>query len=276
MSSNTQDGVSTNAPRCTVIVPNYNNSNFIKSAISSITSQKYPNKQIIVVDDASQDDSVDTLLRYLDGYDKQNNLDNEGDLYIGKIHNIPIGIVKLYKNGGPSRARNIGIKLAWDATQIYANLDSDDYWIDGKMEKCIEPFVKFPGIVGAVYTDYCSMNTKSGLKIQEYKEPFSRERIQERCIVHSGAFFSKEALGLVYDKDTQQFYDEEMRTAEDWDLWLRISDHRMIYHIPEPLTVARVHNNNSFSMYGIESWQENWKRIAQKRRKLYEQIHKTN
>jgi hypothetical protein len=122
--------------------------------------------------------------------------------------------------------------------------------------------LEFPTTIGAVYSDYITLNAKTHLKIPVFKRAFNTQELLGNCIVHSGCVINTLALQAVVDNN--QFYDEAMRTAEDWDLWLRIAERFIIKHIAEPLVVARIHGNNATAMYDMGIWQQNWNRIAQK------------
>ena len=72
-----------------VVIPTYNSSLFLKESIDSAISQGYAEKEIIVVDDGSTDDTMDILQPY-----------GNKIRYFKK------------KNGGPGSARNVGIKMS--------------------------------------------------------------------------------------------------------------------------------------------------------------------
>jgi len=57
-----------------------------------------------------------------------------------------------------------------------------------------------------------------------------------------------------------------MRTCEDYDLWMRISEQFIIAHIPEALTLVRVTNKSSSAVVNQEVWQQNWLRVMEKMR----------
>lgn len=95
-----------------VIIPFFNRSNIIKRAIDSVLNQTHENFEIILIDDASTEntDELDALVRMND-----------------KIH-----IYHLEKNGGPAIARNYGIKHS--KGEYIAFLDSDDEFKSNKLE----------------------------------------------------------------------------------------------------------------------------------------------
>jgi len=117
-----------------VIIPVYNCSKYILSAIDSVLEQTYKNYELIVVDDGSTDNTADVVLKYKD-----------------KIKYI------LQDNGGVSKARNTGINNA-NGSYI-AFLDADDVWEKNKLEIQMNLFELF----GDVDLIFCSfLHTKDG------------------------------------------------------------------------------------------------------------------
>ena len=249
-------------PSVTVLIPNYNDEEYIEKSIRSALEQDYEGSlNVCVVDDGSTDGSLD-LLRILvknpasDTYKGLNvtiNKDSFGDdRTITLIEN---------KNSGPSGARNVGIGYTIAKTDIYAMLDSDDEMYPNKVSECVKQMED--DFVGAVYGDYDVFHTSTGKMIREFKEPFSRKRLVRECIVHSGSVVSAKALEDVLEETG--YYDEEMRTCEDYDLWMRISEKYIIKHIPKSLTMVRVTGDNSSFVVNQEVWQKNWLRVMQKK-----------
>lgn len=131
-------------PSISVIIPSYNSTNFIGATLDSVLSQSVVPDEIIVVDDGSTDDSV---------------------LYIQK--NYPTVKVIQQTNGGPSKARNTGIK---NATSNYiAFLDADDYWAETKVEFYKNFFSKHPEIVWCV-TNYAFKNWDNKANSKQFPE----------------------------------------------------------------------------------------------------------
>lgn len=98
-----------------VVIPCFRCAHTIQRAINSIVSQTQLPKEVILVDDASDDNTIDVILELQNHFDKS------------WIH-----VIRLEHNGGPSVARNTG----WEAaTQPYiAFLDADDAWHPRKLE----------------------------------------------------------------------------------------------------------------------------------------------
>lgn len=170
-------------------------------------------------------------------------------------------IILLHKDSGPSYARNIGIISSWDF-DYFMILDADDYMLPNKCERLLNEITKDDNI-GVCYADYFILDVATGLKKMEFKFPFDKKHLESECIVHSGSLISKKALQKVATKDG--FYDTNIRVAEDYDLWLRISDAMMINHVPEFLTIVRNHIKNSTFSNSQEYWNKCLNYIRQKR-----------
>ena len=102
-----------------IVIPVYNASKYIEETIKSIENQTYQNYEAIFIDDGSSDNSVEIIEKH-------------------KSQNSKIKIIK-NSHQGVSKARNIGIKNA--KGRFLTFLDSDDIWLESKLEKQIE-FVK--------------------------------------------------------------------------------------------------------------------------------------
>lgn len=120
-----------------ILINNYNYDQYLKEAIDSSLNQTYPNLEIIVVDDGSQDDSVSILRQYA--------RDN---------------VIGVYKdNGGQASAFNAG--FAESSGDIICFLDADDYFYPSKIEEVVSIFNSSPKI-GWVFhqLDYIDPNNQ--------------------------------------------------------------------------------------------------------------------
>lgn len=98
-----------------VIIPTYNRSDLVLKAIDSVISQSYSNLEIIVVDDASQEDIAGVIEQVNDGR---------------------IQYIRHPQNLGGSESRNTGIKQAQG--ELIAFLDSDDVWLPNKLQSQLD------------------------------------------------------------------------------------------------------------------------------------------
>ena len=117
-------------PLVSIIIPTYNRAELLKRAIQSCLDQTYKNIQVVVVDDASEDNTPEIVQRFKDSR---------------------IKYIRLPKNSGrPAVPRNIGI-LNSDG-EVIAFLDSDDYFLPEKIEKQVRALTNSEEI-GLVYCD---------------------------------------------------------------------------------------------------------------------------
>lgn len=250
-----------------VVTPFYNYGKYFDEYVDGIFKQTYKPKDVFLVDDCSTDDSFNIIAKYID--------DNGGkETFVGsidsvdvafsskeKIHGIKFHLLHSKENKGPSHARNIAIKLTLGQPRynpnIYAMYDMDDVYYADKIYKSIEIMHKFKQ-VGLVYSDYNTKNTKTGDLKREYKEPFSYERLLQECIVSTNSVIA----ASIFEKSG--IYDESLRVAEDYDLWLRIAEHCMIYHLPEPLFEYRITGEGATFSVDNETWQKCWQRVKEK------------
>tara|TARA_Y100001938_G_scaffold147611_2_gene229206 strand:- start:54 stop:734 length:681 start_codon:yes stop_codon:yes gene_type:complete len=216
----------------------------VSEAIESIISQNYRPINIAVIDDGSEDNPEEAVNKLCK--------DNQDD------RNLEIIFLKNSKPTGPSAARNKAIKHMWEHTDVFMMLDADDRYLDGKILKSVQKYLESPEHIGIVYTDAIIENKQKNTKIHEFRQPFSKEALERECIISNTPLISKEALSK------SGLYDEEMRTCEDWDLWLRITEFFVAIHIAEPLHIYSVTGKNSSDTVAQEVWQSNWSKIRQK------------
>ena len=95
-----------------IITPAYNAEKYIKDTIESVIAQTYTNWEIIIVDDASKDNTVNIIKNY-------------------QLKDRRIKLISLEKNQGVANARNTAIKNA--KGQYVAFLDADDVWEKEKL-----------------------------------------------------------------------------------------------------------------------------------------------
>ena len=106
-------------PLVTVLIDTYNYGHFVEEALASVLAQEFPpnQREILVVDDGSTDDTAERLKKYGDSI-----------RYLRK------------PNGGQATAFNFGFAVA--RGEIIATLDADDVWLPGKLQRVCETFEK--------------------------------------------------------------------------------------------------------------------------------------
>lgn len=266
-----------NLPNVKIIIANHNYGKYIEKAIASAVKQDYKNIDILIVDDCSTDDSWAKISYAVAHYGigEKTSGDNLDYSYIETSYKNfnKITAYRLKKQCGPSFARNIAIHNSIQQSQshFYAILDADDEYYPDKVSQLINTALT-SGSIGVVYGDYDILNVEDGTLIREYKEPFSVKRLHQECIVHSGALISAQAL--LHTVENTGYYDNRLRCAEDYDLWLRISNQFVICHVPKSLSLVRVHKQNSTESVSKEIWQNCWNLVSEKTRNRHVNANK--
>lgn len=207
-------------PLVSIVIPTYNRRLFVADAIESCLAQTYGNCEIIVVDDGSSDGSGGYLQARF------------GD-----------GIRYIYqKNQGPGIARNRGIDAA--RGEFIHFLDADDQLHERKIEIGLEAFRLHPE-VSVVHTHYQQVASDGSTPVETgpfegYSDDVYCELLRQTgCrILPSSSMFRSAALRAVGG-----FADDvKFRSAEDWDLFLRLARRFRFHGIDSPLVYRRMHS----------------------------------
>lgn len=206
-------------PVVSIIIPTKDCLEFLPKALQSIQCQSVDDLEIIIIDDGSNDDSW----KYLE-------LAACCDKRIRAFNVL---------NGGVAKARNFGIDKA--KGQYIAFLDADDYWLEGKLSKQLA-FHKAHPEVTLSFCNYVHFNDENP-SIADcfdywplFKKYINKDINQakqtgyqvipkqgaamiyaENVIGTSGVLVNKEAITVALK------FDENLTSAEDWDLWLKIA-----------------------------------------------------
>jgi glycosyltransferase involved in cell wall biosynthesis len=226
---------------------------------------------IAFIDDKSTDDSVEKFRNLLAArnFTKKQEVQHHfeemdtsvaGGFYASDKFKTVICMIEKDKNHGPSLTRNLAISMTSNMTDVYGLCDSDDVYGHHKVEKSLNLIVNHGFVI--VYSDYITLDERSGSRVHEHKEPFSVGRLMNECIVSNNSFISKRVF------ETVGMYDIEMRVAEDYDLWIGASKKFKIAHIAEPLYTYRITGLGATFTVDKERWQKDWNRIKQKQQGL--------
>ena len=175
-----------------------------------------------------------------------------------KLKHTDLYFIRNDEPSGPSAARNQAAKHVWEDSDAFMMLDADDLYLQNKIQKSVDKFLEDPQHIGIVYTDAVIKNLNTNSEVHEYREPFDRQRLERECIISNTPLINKTAFGKAGG------YDETMRTCEDWDLWLRITENFVAIHIPEPLSTYSVTGFNSSDTISSEVWNRNWEKIHER------------
>jgi teichuronic acid biosynthesis glycosyltransferase TuaG len=194
-------------PLISIIIPYYKKKKFFKNTIKSILEQTHKNFEIILI----YDDIDKTELPFV-------------KLTLRKIKNVKIIINK--KNLGAGNSRNIGINNA--KGKFIAFLDADDYWNKNKLKIQIN-FMK-ENKINFSFTSYKIVNLrKLVIKIIRAQTILSRKQLIKSCDIGLSTVMLKRSVLKV-----NKF--PNIKTKEDYVLWLAISKKNTLYGIDNVLT----------------------------------------
>lgn len=196
-----------------IIIPTFNRRLKLQKALESIFKQTHTDFEIIVYDDGS-----------VDGTDQM-------------IKQFSSPLIRYFwkeNSGLPSVGRNFGISQAKGNWLCF--LDSDDYWEASKLEKIFNAIVKNPTYQIFSHNEFlingkneiCSElihGKKSKLPYFEYL------MLKDNCLSPSAITIKKEILQENSGFNTSS----DFFSVEDFDLWLRITKNREVYHLNESL-----------------------------------------
>lgn len=207
-------------PLFSIIIPSYNQGQFIAQTINSILEQPYKNVEIIVIDGASTDHTIDILKSY-------------GD----KIFWIS------EKDNGQTHAINKGIRFA--KGDIITYLNSDDFYLDHTLDLVSKNF-DFNNSFWWLTGDYMIVN-EDGQEMQSmirrYKT-FFRNRLSFNVlsvinpIVQPSTFLSKSMIEKV------GLFNEELHYTMDYEYWIRAIKIQKPIVLKDRLSAFRIHSKS--------------------------------
>ncbi len=201
-------------PLISVLIPTYNCEAYVYDALKSVLDQTYTNFECIIIDDCSTDKTVNIIKSFNDER---------------------IQLIIKSKNSGYTNSLNQGLTIA--NGKYIARMDGDDISLPNRFEKQVEVLESNSDIVvcGSIFQ---IIDSETIIKAPEHHEAIKTELLKESCIGHPTSMIRKSIL----DKYTIR-YDTSYEPAEDYDLWVRLSQKGKLYNIQEVLFKYRVHDN---------------------------------
>jgi len=207
-----------------VVIPNHNYGRFVGEAIASVAAQTYGPIQLIVVDDASTDNSVDEVHKALDAADAL-----ESTMLIALENNVG-------KLGALNRA------LEHVSGHYFIILDSDDILLPEYAERTIAELEKAraeDSSIAFLYTD-CMLINQAGEQLDRGKSTAWDPALLDRY-----SFVPEPATCLAAPVLESAPYDEAIRKGTKHHKWKRIVAQGWNgRHLPEPLFCYRMHDAN--------------------------------
>ena len=219
-------------PLVSVLIPLYNHEQFIEQTLESIVCDSYPNKELIVIDDGSKDESFQRANRWREKH---------GHRFNGRFD------VHTRENRGVSATLNELFVLS--RGEYIAYVSSDDYLlpdgIAGRLEYLEGARHKMLVVGDYIVVDYDGkiLNT-SGIE-ELFKG--SRKRLVNDTLLSYEIVFNWCLAGPIYMGRRELYeriggYDESM-VVEDWDFCLRLLPNNLLGFVDQPVAAYRVRSD---------------------------------
>ena len=208
-----------------IVIPLYNKSKYIRRCIGSLLKQSFRDFEIVVIDDCSNDESVEKVRTLSDGR---------------------IRICTNETNRGPSYTRNAGIRAS--RGQYIVFLDADDYVMPGYLATLQHAILSHPNIhvfgVGIQFGTKKPANRLGSWTILPHYSYHEYACKGQLLLTSSSSCCERSVF------DRAGLFDESARTIEDPELWVRVSSNYEIAHYSGKMVVYDIEAENSLSKSG--------------------------
>ena len=212
-------------PLVTVGVASFNNAPYLHKTLESIRLQTYPNIEIIIVDDASGDDSANVAKTWLSQHPEVNGrlICHETNLGVCRVCND----IVTNSNG-----------------EFISIIGSDDIQLPNKLSSQVPLLQNAPPKIGVIFGDVEHINSIG--ELIEAPVEWPKAMSGEIFIPLLSANFIPAMSTLVRRKcyDKVGLYDEELG-YEDWDMWLRIAREFQFLYNPPATAHYRIHGSSA-------------------------------
>ena len=205
-----------NFPKISIIVPSYNQGQFLEETLQSVINQHYPNLELFVIDGASTDGSVEII----------------------KKHRDHISWWVSERDSGQSEAINKGLSKA--TGDIITWLNSDDLFTPDTLLRTARQFSKLPDNTGLIHGGTILFNDKKELKADWGYENSSLERnMAGMAFPQPSVFFLKKYLDRIGGK-----VNEKLHYGMDYDLYSRLACICRFSPVKDIFSKYRLHDNS--------------------------------
>jgi len=234
--------INNSQPLVSIIIPIHNYGVMFEKTLQSVFESSYKNYEIVIICDGSENKYVLTKLKTLE--------------------NHPNIKVIYQENGGPSKARNVGIENS--TGEYILPLDSDDFIKNDYIQKCVN-IIKKDKKISPVYCDTIHVGQLQGV---EKRPEWSMDRLLQGPFIVNCSMFSKDSFNKCGG------YDENLKGWEDYDLWIRMGLNGYVgKKIQEPLFYYFHHENDgTVSTEANKNPQELYNKIMIKNKLLVNEL----
>lgn len=197
--------------RVSVVVTTHNYASYLGQCIDSILKQIHKPDEIIVVNDASTDETDSVMEKYA-----RNTI----------IHYFEVTFAN------PQKTRNFALEKVSYQSVLF--VDADDYLQEDYLKETIEILSAKPQ-VAMVYTDHTVVDHNGAYQSQSHACAYSYEHLQRRNYITMCALI-RDARMLRFDERLQRF--------QDWDAWLTYLKGKRAWYLPRALYCRREHDQS--------------------------------
>lgn len=234
-------------PVVSVIMPTYNRAHIVERAINSVLCQTLTDFELIVIDDASTDNTAEILGRY-------------SDPRIRLIRRTANHLVQYRRAGVLDNPRNDGLKVARGKYISY--LDDDDAYKIRFLE-VMSSYLDVHPDIGLAFCDYTWHRNLSGRG--EIADRYVSRDFDMELMKHTNLIGTLVTMHHRVVIDKVGFFKPFMVTTsypgvpyagqEDWDYWFRIAQHFKVKHVPVTLA-DKIHKSSiHYQDGGFTSWE---------------------
>jgi len=205
-------------PLISIIVPSYNHEKFIAETIESLLNQTYKNREIIVLDDGSTDNSIKIIEKFKD----EKNF-----------------VYATQNNQGICKTLNRAIR-EYSKGEYISIIASDDIWHESKLQFQIDKMIEnpFSELCYSQAIEFSSSEGNFGKIFPSYSEGWMLNKVYIRQHVPAGTMLF-----------TRKLYNEiggfdESLIEEDWDFVIRSAAKTKFSFVNKPLLIYRKHDKN--------------------------------
>lgn len=204
-------------PKVSVIIPAYKAMAYLPETLESVLNQTFTDFEVLIINDGSPDGIVE---------------------WAAEIKDSRVKLIS-QENQGLSGARNTGM---WSSQGEYlAFLDADDIWEANKLEKQVEYLEKHLNV--GLVSSWISNVDRNGNFIDLYDCSEGGKDLTKELFRSNILYCGSTPLVRRICFEKVGFFDRSLKSAEDWDMWLRIAMHFSIFVIQEPLVRYRRYPN---------------------------------
>ena len=212
------------APTFSVVIPTYNQADFLKVALKSVIEQTFQDFEVVIVNNYSTDHTLDVIRRMQDARTR---------------------VIDFRNHGVIGAARNLGIRAS--EGEYIAFLDSDDTWEVNKLEKMAEAAQADSG-AGLFCHDQWLVRDGHVVTRSHYGPPdgFTGDLYEYLLFVGNGPSTSATVDARRLLEEAGYFSgDTAFITVEDFDLWLRLAKLCRFRFLREVLGAVHYHSANA-------------------------------